>query len=201
MFCKVCKDAGKSEQEYTNHSVRNNQGKVLCPTLLNQSCKYCKNTGHTVKYCEVLKLKEKNERREEYFNKQKPKKTNDNKYANNNTFASAFDDDSDTELESELESDLETEFDTELGTHLETQFEVNFDLNEKLPIATNYIRSYASVLVDDSVPQVKNFKTKEKDTNTNTNTNTNMSNFIQNVKDENNFKSKFWGDDYDSDEE
>ena len=194
MFCKVCKDAGKSEQEYTNHSVRNNQGKVLCPTLLNQSCKYCKNTGHTVKYCEVLKLKEKNERREEYINKQKPKKTNENKYAvnkyaNNNKFASAFDDDSDTECD----SDLETEFDTELGTQLETKFEVDFDLNEKLPIATNYIRSYASVLVDDSVPQVKNIKTKEKDTN--------MSNFIQKVKDENNFKSTFWGDDYDSDEE
>ena len=191
MFCKVCKDAGKSEQEYTNHSVRNNQGKVLCPTLLNQSCKYCKNTGHTVKYCEVLKLKEKNERREEYINKQKPikKKNAAMKCVNNNTFASAFDDDSDTECE----SDLETEFDTELGSELETQFEVDIDLNEKLPVATNYIRSYASVLVDDSVPQVKNYKTKEKDTS--------MSNFIQKVKDENNFKSKFWGDDYDSDEE
>jgi len=192
MFCKVCKDAGKSEQEYTNHSVRNNQGKVLCPTLLNQSCKYCKKTGHTVKYCEMLKLKEKNERREEYFNKQKPKQTNSSNYSvkkSGNTFACAFDDDSDTECD----SDLETQFDTELGTQLETQFEVDFDLNEKLPVATNYIRSYASVLVDDSVPQVKNIKTKEKDTN--------MSDFIQKVKDENNFKSKFWGDDYDSDEE
>ena len=32
-FCKVCCDAGKSELEYTNHRVKNNTGKVICPIL------------------------------------------------------------------------------------------------------------------------------------------------------------------------
>jgi len=54
-FCKVCQDAGKSEQEYTNHSVRDKSGKTVCPTLLSQCCRNCGKNGHTVKYCALLK--------------------------------------------------------------------------------------------------------------------------------------------------
>lgn len=54
-FCKVCQDAGKSEQEYTNHSVRDKSGKTVCPTLLSQRCRNCGENGHTVKYCSLLK--------------------------------------------------------------------------------------------------------------------------------------------------
>ena len=54
-LCKVCQDAGKSEQEYTNHSVRDKSGKTLCPTLLSQECRNCFKKGHTVKYCTLLK--------------------------------------------------------------------------------------------------------------------------------------------------
>jgi flagellar biosynthesis GTPase FlhF len=56
-FCKVCQDAGKSEKEYTSHYVRSEpgpNGKVVCPTLLSQSCKYCDGCGHTPKFCPVL---------------------------------------------------------------------------------------------------------------------------------------------------
>lgn len=56
-FCKVCKDAGKTEEEYTNHFVRDSTGpdaKVVCPTLLAQACRYCRKEGHTVKYCDAL---------------------------------------------------------------------------------------------------------------------------------------------------
>ena len=53
-FCKVCQDAGKSEQEYTNHSVRDKSGKTVCPTLLSQECRNCRKNGHTVKYCTLL---------------------------------------------------------------------------------------------------------------------------------------------------
>ena len=59
MFCKVCKDAKKSESVYTSHSVRDETGKVVCPTLLSQECKYCKEKGHTPKYCPKFKLVEK----------------------------------------------------------------------------------------------------------------------------------------------
>jgi hypothetical protein len=57
-FCKVCHDAGKPESVYTNHFVRSApgpNGKVVCPTLLSLECRYCYQSGHTVKFCPVLK--------------------------------------------------------------------------------------------------------------------------------------------------
>lgn len=62
-FCKVCHDSGKTEAEYTSHFVKSepgSKGKVVCPTLLNQGCSYCHETGHTVSYCKVLKQNDKN---------------------------------------------------------------------------------------------------------------------------------------------
>ena len=56
-YCKVCHDAGKSEKEYTSHYVKSApgpEGKVVCPTLLSQSCGYCGSSGHTPKFCQVL---------------------------------------------------------------------------------------------------------------------------------------------------
>jgi hypothetical protein len=53
-FCKVCRDAGKPEKEYTSHFVKDQpgpNGKVVCPTLLNQACRICNKTGHTSSYC------------------------------------------------------------------------------------------------------------------------------------------------------
>ena len=56
-FCKVCFDAGKPESEYTNHFVKNvpgPNGKVICPTLLGLSCRYCLKNGHMVSHCPDL---------------------------------------------------------------------------------------------------------------------------------------------------
>ena len=53
-FCKVCFDAGKSDQLYTSHYLRSTpgpDGKVICPTLLNQRCLTCGQNGHTSSYC------------------------------------------------------------------------------------------------------------------------------------------------------
>ena len=50
-FCKVCKDSDKSEAMYTSHWVKDKQGKVCCPTMLAQQCRYCNNHGHTIKFC------------------------------------------------------------------------------------------------------------------------------------------------------
>ena len=52
--CKVCKDAGKSAAEYGSHWPKDKDGTTLCPTLLSQDCRYCRASGHTVKYCKVL---------------------------------------------------------------------------------------------------------------------------------------------------
>lgn len=68
-FCKICKDAGKSPEEYTSHNIRNDKKKVVCPTLLNQSCFHCAGLGHTPKYCPQRKRDEKFDRRRNYKNR------------------------------------------------------------------------------------------------------------------------------------
>jgi hypothetical protein len=68
-FCKVCQDAGKTQEEYTSHYTRaspESNSIVICPTLLALECRYCFKNGHTVKYCTVLaannKMKQKVEK-------------------------------------------------------------------------------------------------------------------------------------------
>jgi len=56
-FCKVCFDAGKTEQEYTSHFLKDRpgpNGKVVCPTLLLTECRYCHEHGHFKSHCPVL---------------------------------------------------------------------------------------------------------------------------------------------------
>jgi len=66
-FCVVCRDAGKSEKEYTSHFVKDQpgpNGKVVCPTLLNQACRICAKQGHTSSYCPEYRGR----REERYYN-------------------------------------------------------------------------------------------------------------------------------------
>jgi hypothetical protein len=60
-YCKVCHDAGKPENVYTSHFVKDKQGpegKVACPYLLSLTCTYCKKKeGHTAKHCPNLLAK------------------------------------------------------------------------------------------------------------------------------------------------
>ena len=56
-FCKVCFNAGKPESEYRSHFVKSEIGRngyVVCPLIKSLKCKYCREMGHTVKYCPVL---------------------------------------------------------------------------------------------------------------------------------------------------
>lgn len=69
--CKVCKDAGKSESEYSSHWPKDSNGNTVCPTLLSQECRYCGESGHTVKYCKVL---ERDNANKEKFAKQEERK-------------------------------------------------------------------------------------------------------------------------------
>ena len=67
-YCKVCYDAGKPKSEYTSHFVKDQpgpQGKVICPTLLNQACRICHKDGHTSSYCPQYKSRREEPRREE----------------------------------------------------------------------------------------------------------------------------------------
>jgi len=51
--CKVCVDAGKVESVYSSHWVKDNNGVVICPTLLSQKCRYCCLPGHTITHCSL----------------------------------------------------------------------------------------------------------------------------------------------------
>ena len=56
-FCGVCKSAGKPESDYTSHFTKSEpgpNGTVVCPTLLEQECRYCHEKGHTPKFCPKL---------------------------------------------------------------------------------------------------------------------------------------------------
>lgn len=108
-FCKVCHDAGKSEKEYISHGLKNERGIVICPTLLEQCCRYCNKKGHTVKYCPTLSKNSKEDKKQDnknnYLLKNKQHEdTNTNikssiKYKNkkNNFFMALCDDSSDEE--------------------------------------------------------------------------------------------------------
>jgi len=68
-FCKVCKDAGKPESEYTSHFVKDKPGAdgiVICPTLLSQHCRYCNGAGHTPSHCPSLARDKKRQAKDEH---------------------------------------------------------------------------------------------------------------------------------------
>jgi hypothetical protein len=112
-YCKVCFDAGKPESEYTSHWVRtlpDRSGKtiVTCPTLLNTECRYCNQSGHTIKFCKLLEKQNKNMERAakvEAMNKANSKKETPKQKKTANTFA-VLCEDSDTEDEDTIKYPL-----------------------------------------------------------------------------------------------
>jgi len=62
-FCKVCADAGKTDTAHFPRQTPDINSPVVCPTLLALECRYCFKNGHTVKYCSVLKNKNKDDDR------------------------------------------------------------------------------------------------------------------------------------------
>ena len=59
--CTFC--ANKGIPAPHNHTIRDFSKKdapIICPELLNITCTYCKDQGHTKKYCSLLKQKDNN---------------------------------------------------------------------------------------------------------------------------------------------
>ena len=59
-FCKFCKDSGKSQREFSSHYPKDKPGKagkVICPTILSNDCRYCHEKGHAKSHCPKLKAK------------------------------------------------------------------------------------------------------------------------------------------------
>lgn len=69
MQCTVCKSRGLPESVWKSHNVRKTphpESIVTCPTILNNKCSHCKEIGHLVSRCPVLKMEEKYEKRVAY---------------------------------------------------------------------------------------------------------------------------------------
>ena len=102
-FCKVCYDNDKPEKEFRSHNVRNEQGKVCCPTLLSVVCAYCGIKGHGPKYCTRLaKDRKEAEKPKPVVNKQvvkKPVKTAEKAPMHSKFSALEMSSDSDSEEE------------------------------------------------------------------------------------------------------
>ena len=122
-FCKICKDTGKTREEYTNHYVRetrDHNSPIVCPTLLATVCRYCKGTGHTVSKCEKLNTRKRTDANphivskiycepvNENENKNKNKNKNTNTNTNTNSFG-CFTELVDSDDESEVENENENE--------------------------------------------------------------------------------------------
>lgn len=64
--CKVCKDSGKDFSIYSSHWPKDREGNVTCPTLLAIECRFCKKSGHTIRYCAELEAKNKYDAKMKY---------------------------------------------------------------------------------------------------------------------------------------
>lgn len=81
-YCKVCHDAGCSRTEYTSHYVKDQpgpDGKVVCPTLLNQACRICGKNGHTSSYCSQYRARRDDRREERYIEREQPPRRDDSR--------------------------------------------------------------------------------------------------------------------------
>lgn len=75
-YCKVCHDAGRPSSEYTSHYVKDQpgpDGKVVCPTLLNQNCRICQKPGHTSTYCSQYRSR-RDDRPPRYIEREEPRR-------------------------------------------------------------------------------------------------------------------------------
>ena len=156
--CKVCKDAGKSENEYSNHFVKDLNGKVTCPTLLNQECRFCHELGHTTSHCTKLQKIKKSEENFKKLPIPQPKKEV-RPQKKQNVFAYLEMNSSDEESEDEQEKTFPI-----LGKATSTSIAAanNFDAfarEKKNPIKFSYASMAAKTETEYVIEQIKETKT------------------------------------------
>jgi hypothetical protein len=108
--CKFCKDAGKSEEEYMSHFLRESKdpkSRITCPTLLAIECRYCFKKGHTVSKCSKL-LKEKNGEKKKVPSAPIKKAWTDNTRVLEINHFNLLSDFGDSDIEEEIDSNAST---------------------------------------------------------------------------------------------
>ena len=105
-FCTVCKNAGKTQPEYTSHFVRQTTHKlspVTCPTILNNMCNHCCTKGHFPSDCPQLRRERKIQKENIYSLKKRKRRMDDTSTIKNKPSKNIFDalsDDDDSNDES-----------------------------------------------------------------------------------------------------
>ena len=150
--CVVCKAAGKSFD--IDHWIRNDKGVVVCPTLLEQSCRHCGSKGHTPKYCIIKKQEERQERRATFRCLGVDAAVDKNKKMNNNSFG-ALDESSDdeavqvqTKKERMTKEEMRDILREVLGINRINAVEAQWDVQEKQPIIPVKRRLWSEMLDD-----------------------------------------------------
>lgn len=153
--CKVCKNAGKSEKEYTNHNTKTIIGNKLvltCPTILEAECAYCHNKGHFKAECPVLKSKKITVYNSTPTNtKHEDSKKEKNTFVHRNLFAEI--DDEDSEDEQDAEDAEDKSFPRLSSTQLESQI---IPANKTYATIVSHVQTTSkATYMTDSFTQIK----------------------------------------------
>ena len=57
-YCSHCKNIGLSFTDHWLKDGNKKDSKIICPVLSNTICRFCKQKGHTISYCQELKNKD-----------------------------------------------------------------------------------------------------------------------------------------------
>ena len=142
--CKVCQDAGKPENVYLSHYVKDLNGNVTCPTLLSQECRYCHKKGHTISHCSTLK-----KQKEYEDNSRKPPLSPVKKEASSPKKANVF---AYLDMNSDDESDKEQEQFPQL---VASQPKDPFEKEKHIPKKFSYASMAAKTETEYKIEQIK----------------------------------------------
>lgn len=163
-FCKICKDVGKTHDEYTSHYVRESplpNSRVVCPTLIAAVCRYCKEGGHTVNHCPKIEAK----------NRQAAKNNNHNQHIVSKSYCMPTTDSNKNTKSSDKKSSVYAVLDFSSDEEDEEEKEEKEAI--VTPPPTDNIVSYASILkkaqpkstmpsqVDSLIPSKLNFNDED----------------------------------------
>jgi len=69
IYCSFCRNNGEEQSFYQSHKLKDENGKVVCPVLMNYKCPTCGVIGeHTKSYCPANRNKQQQQQHQQRFN-------------------------------------------------------------------------------------------------------------------------------------